>query len=550
MAPYRMGPEEKAAIEQLLSGVRSVEDNLADEFEALLGLYPDSPAVLGHAAWNQARRGNHTRALELYDRILSVCPHMVEARWRRGDRLVNLGRLDDALAAYRDAQAADPGCEDALMGIRYVLYLQRSGGAAAAQPVAVTPPPLSHTQRANETLNKNEYAEGRLRLKSLPHALQLESTTKCNFACLTCSKGYDPYYAEDLASPVLAVVRRDLMPVNTHLSITGFGEPTLAGNFDEILDMGLRNGSRVQFVTNLALLDFRRLERLTSHPVEVIISIDGATPETFDTIRAGGSFALTLEKLAMIRKLRDIRLSHFVSHFSFHFVALRRNVHELPDVVRLAHRYGIEHVGVLDYIDNGNEFDRESLRHDPALAARWYAEARRVATQLGVPLRLPPGHEPRPVGDGQTPRRTWRLFSAPGRIPAKCWSPWSEPYIDTSGTVRPCCMSSHALGHLSRAPFASIWNGWRYRLLRWRIHSPLPPVYCRACSHPFGINAGNASAAMAREGLLVKAWYFLEWRAIGWARRFASLIRRPSPPPAPNYFRGKPLKPGAPKTRP
>jgi MoaA/NifB/PqqE/SkfB family radical SAM enzyme len=217
------------------------------------------------------------------------------------------------------------------MGVRYVLYLQRSGGTPAPVAVAASPPPTER-QRANEELNKAEYAAGRLRLRSLPTALQLESTTKCNFACLTCSKGYDPYYAEDLSASVLEVVRRDLMPVNTHLSITGFGEPTLAGNFDEILEMGLRNGSVVQFVTNLSLLDFGRLERLTAHPVEIIISIDGATPGTFETVRAGGSLALTLEKLAMIRKLRDIRLSHFLSHFSFHFVALRRNVHELPDV--------------------------------------------------------------------------------------------------------------------------------------------------------------------------------------------------------------------------
>ncbi|GAB4325232.1 MAG: hypothetical protein Kow0059_21170 [Candidatus Sumerlaeia bacterium] len=556
-----------AELDALLERIRSGRTTGAAELQALLARAPDSLEIMGHLHWALAHEGRHEEAIAVCERYRALAPDNIEMRWRIADRLVNLERLDEALAAYRAILDEHPDCLDAKMGVRYVLYRQRvqarsDGDAlAGAHPPAPAPPtaspyvprlpPLTDRQRRNRELNLREFALGRLRLRSMPHRLYLECTTRCNFWCQTCSKGYGPYFAEDLRPAILDAVRRELLPVNTHLSITGFGEPTLAPDFDAILQMALENGSLTHFVTNASLLNFERLERLTRCPVNIVLSCDGASRETFEAIRAGADFDLFLDKLAMIKKLRDIHLSHVFSGFSFNFVAIRRNIAELPDVVRLARRFDITHVNVTDYALNDNAFDAQSLRFDAERANHFMRQAARVARELGVTLVLPPEFSPeaRHPGTGAglaaKIRTAGRLWPERRRFPQRCSSPWTEPYIQTNGVVVPCCSSRQFLGDLRRRPFAAVWNGWRYRLLRWRIDSPLPPIQCRLCYLPWGINAGNAGNVMAREGLMVKAWYWGEVRARraghslkDWWRR---TVRRERPP-APNYHRGRPLK--------
>jgi radical SAM protein with 4Fe4S-binding SPASM domain len=278
--------------------------------------------------------------------------------------------------------------------------------------------------------------------------------------------------------------------------------------------------------------------------VDIAISIDGATKETFEEIRTGSNFDLVLEKLAMIRKLRDLHVSEFFSRFSFNFVALRRNIDELPDVVRLAHRFGIGHVHVADYAPNENEFDEESLRHEPTRANAALDEARAVAAELGVHLSTPMPYEETAAKSSRAKRRP--LFSARDRFAQKCNSPWREPYIHTDGRVSPCCASGQYLGNLNERSFAQIWNGWRYRLLRWRVHSPIPRHECRVCFVAWGINGGNAANAMAKEGLLVRAWYAGEARFKRFAKRVLAILRRArggkaAPGPEPNFYRGRPI---------
>ncbi|MBX7244012.1 MAG: SPASM domain-containing protein, partial [Candidatus Sumerlaeaceae bacterium] len=168
--------------------------------------------------------------------------------------------------------------------------------------------------------------------------------------------------------------------------------------------------------------------------------------------------------------------------------------------------------------------------------------------ELGVELHVPPPYHlelPAPPAATMWDKigRITRLISIPDRFPQKCSSPWKEPYVHTNGQITPCCSSNQYLGDLKKDSFAAIWNGWRYKLLRLRIHSPIPPPACRKCFVCWGINAGNAGNVMAREGLLVKLWYFFEYR-------FESLIltlqRRlgkipSSPAGEPNFYRGRPM---------
>lgn len=536
---------ERRELSELLGRIQSGATDGIAELKDLARRFPASPEILGHLSWALAHAGQFEQSIDACRRYLEIEPANVEIKWRIGDRLVNLGRLDDALAQYRSVLEQQPDSVDAKMGVRYVLYRQKKGDAAIQARHSVERRSATERQTANKKHNEDEFRQQSLRLESLPPSLYLESTTKCNFYCKTCSKGYDPYHAEDLRADIRGKVAREVMPTNVRISITGFGEPTLSKDFDDILSMGLENGSIVHFVTNASLLNFERIEKLTRCPVEITISFDGARKETFEEIRAGADFDLILDKLAMVKKLRDIHLSSFFSIFSFNFVALQKNIDELAEVVRIAHSFGIDRVSVADYAFNFNEFDEESLRYDPDHANRCLKEAANVAAELGVRLDLPPPYEPAPHAHradsllGKV-AAAGRLLPEANRFPRQCSSPWTEPYIHTDGLVSPCCASRQYLGDLRKQRFTDIWNGWRYRLLRWRIHSATPPLPCRKCFLPWGINGGNAGNVMAKEGLLVKAFYWLELRLSRLAERASRILRNP-PEQTPNYRQGRPI---------
>lgn len=551
-----MKPEVRQKLTALTQRMHLVQTDGVAELRALLAEQGEHFELLGHLAGALAYAGDDEGSVRLYDRLLELDPNCLEARWRRADRLVALGRLDDAKAEYEEALRRDPTCDDARFGIRYIQNLRQKKRDAPWRS-ARQRGTLSDLQRTNADLNDREYAAGSLTLSSLPTHLYLESTLKCNFACQMCSKGYEPYFAEDLQQDIYEKVRREVIPTNVHLSITGFGEPTMASNFTELLEMGLDNGSFVFFVTNGSLLNFERIERLTQCPVSIIISIDGATKETFEKVRPNSNFDLIMEKLAMIRKLRDIAMSHFVSRITIHFVALRMNIADLPGVVAIAAKYRIGYVKVLDYAFNYNGFDEQSLRFDPELGNRMFEEAERVARETGVELVLPPRYEaappPLPRDTLLTKiRRAGQILPQRSRFPQRCNSPWKEPYIHTDGRVTPCCTSNLYLGTLKKKGFAAIWNGWRYRWLRWRIDSVMPPPDCRNCFNDWGINAGNAANVMAREGLLVKALYWLEWHVTSKSRRLwlaaRRLVGKPLELPSANFLRGKPMKENRPSS--
>jgi len=541
--------KEKARLEKILDDMAKGKSDGIAEFESLLDEYPDSLEVMGHLAWALANGGRHEDALEIYRRYQNLAPDNYEITWRMGDRLVNLGRLEDALEHYEKVLSLHPDCPDARMGKRYVEYLARKYGKNVIPPHIPKKPEPNEIQSRNQEIFEGEYRKGKIRLECLPMKVNLASTLKCNFRCQSCAKGYAPYFAEDLQEEVLEKVDRQLMPSCQVVNLTGFGEPTLASNFDRMLEVSGKHNAAVEFVSNGSLLNFPRLESLTRRRVSIAISLDGSTRETFEAIRPGGNFEAILDKLAMIKKLRDIHLSEFYSRFEINFLALIDNIPELPEVVRMASRFGFNCINVLDYIPQGTAYDRKSLVYHPEEGNRWLAEGERAAGELGIRMIRPADYsETPPPSPKSSPldklRRVRRLFPEKNRFPQKCKSAWSETYIHTDGTVCACCVSLYPLGNLKKKSFRKIWNGWRYRLFRWRLNSPIPHLDCRRCQIWWGINASNPANIMAREGLFLKVFYFGERAVYALGRRLEKIHNklRGIRPPEPNYEGGRPIK--------
>lgn len=215
------------------------------------------------------------------------------------------------------------------------------------------------------------------------------------------------------------------------------------------------------------------------------VSLDGATAETYERIRVRAHFDRVVGNLERLLNLRGQRGSSH-PYVRLIMVIMRQNLHELPDLVRLAHHWSAESLFVQHLCHDFGETslperylpmrdfvrDETLLNEDPQRIERYFGEARALANELGVNLRLP---------------RTRLRLHAPGTPgPQRCNWPWQSAYLSYQGHAMPCCMIStpdrYTLGRLAEQDFPAIWNGAAYQQFREQLDSDDPPEVCRSCS--------------------------------------------------------------------
>jgi MoaA/NifB/PqqE/SkfB family radical SAM enzyme len=326
----------------------------------------------------------------------------------------------------------------------------------------------------------------------LPRELQVEVTAACNLRCHMCLVRYRPPVNRVTGSLGFDRFREivDAVPDLEKLTLQGLGEPLLAPDLLRMIGHATARGVRTGFNTNATLLTRAMAERLVDAGLEwLCISLDGARPETYESIRDGAHFG-TVER--HVRELVEVmrRRGATRPELSIVMVAMRRNVAELPDVVARAAEWGVPTVRVQslshsfsdtesagDYVEIQNFTAREALWSDTdPEVSRIFDAARRRASELGVRLRLPELAE-RPAS---------RTDGTPG-----CAWPWTSAYVRRDGLVQPCCMlmgdDRGILGDAAQDGFAAVWRSAPYEAFRAALKTATPPEVCAGCSMYRGV---------------------------------------------------------------
>jgi radical SAM protein with 4Fe4S-binding SPASM domain len=278
----------------------------------------------------------------------------------------------------------------------------------------------------------------------------------------------------------------DEMPDLEELHLQGLGEPMMHPRFFDMVEYAAARGIQVSTNSNLTLLAPWRAERCVASGLErAHVSIDGATAATYERIRVRSSLAKVLRNLDALLAARD-RAGAVLPHLRMVTVVMRQNLHELPALVELAHRYRFEGVWVQHLCHDFGESSLPShyrpmrdfvqaetlLGEDSARVARWFGEARIVAEQLGVELRLP-SIEPTAFAPG-----------TPG--PARCDWPWHGAYVSYQGYAMPCCMIATPdrmnFGNVAERGLPAVWSSVAYEAFRDQLASDTPPEICRSCA--------------------------------------------------------------------
>jgi radical SAM protein with 4Fe4S-binding SPASM domain len=321
----------------------------------------------------------------------------------------------------------------------------------------------------------------------LPAELQVEITSACNLRCTMCLVSYRPPVNKlaGAMTPELFATILDGVPTLRRLTMQGLGEPLLSPYLVDQVRQAKRRGLTVGFNSNATLLTRRRADELVALGLDWLhVSLDGAAAATYESIRDGAHFDTVVTNLAgLVTAKRAARSA--TPWVRVVFVAMRRNVAELPGLVRLLAGIGVNELRVQnlshDFSDTDPAGRYAGIRDFAAAEGLWtspdsataadaaFTAAQRAADEHGLTLRLPrlSGREPEPGRPG-------------------CTWPWDSVYITSQGVVQPCCMvmgdDRVALGRLGEQSFAEIWHSPGYRDFRRRLATADPPEVCQGCA--------------------------------------------------------------------
>ena len=162
---------------------------------------------------------------------------------------------------------------------------------------------------------------------------------------------------------------------------------------------------------------------------------------------------------------------------------LRENLAELPDVIDLAARLGVDEVYVQRLVFWGEGLatpDQSIFGHVLAEAEGIIAEAERRAERHGLSFRGADALSPRASLLERPPQaEPWRACSRPLRL----------AYVTAQGTALPCCIAPFTdapfdtirLGNYLQDGVAGVWHGAAYERFREQLYSSEPPPSCRNC---------------------------------------------------------------------
>jgi len=412
-----------------------------------------------------------------------------------------------------------------------------------SRPVAASAPVAS---LSNWDLNQQELRTLPEVLRSRPILLYAESTSKCNLHCFMCRLSFPETTRRVRRHMTLDTFARlePFLEPGSRLSLFGLGEPLLNPDFVEMLRIAKGRGAFVGLNSNAMLLTERIARAMVDLEQDLlVVSFSGGAPETYEKVITGASYDRVLANLRRLNDLKRERtgigrpLEQVKPLLQLQFTAMRSNIRELPDFVRLAVELHCSGAVVMPLTLVDPSLAEESLL-DPGVRPRVeeaFDGARRVAESAGYPfdLHLPTAEllrawqkalsrEPsgiryqvsgtRERGDAEMRGRgdagkgdaehssLITHHSEPGTQwpePAAhdsslmthhsslglgiCHEPWQTFYLRDDGTVNTCCYSNRVLGDLRLQTALEVWNGEPYRRFRARMRSDNKPAECRVC---------------------------------------------------------------------
>lgn len=332
----------------------------------------------------------------------------------------------------------------------------------------------------------------------------VEVTNKCNLTCSTCMRNvWDVSYGQMSEATFEGLISGlEALPDKPEIFLGGYGEPLSHPDILHMIERAKQNGHRVSLISNGILFTKEVIRQLIELNLDMLwVSLDGGSPECYTDVRLGDALPTVLANLTELRaqKYQKFGGSSWSGYpkLGIAFVAMRRNIHDLSQVIRLGTRLGAVEFSVSNVLAHNTELLHENL-YDQSLDLVAGLESRPLIHMPWMDLRPDTMHSLALILKDLN-RMEW-TGSTLNRNTGQC------PFIERGslavrwdGRVSPCLpllythdhflgerqrrSREYFVGHAGENTLPEIWNDSKYQELRKRLQDFdfSPCAFCNSC---------------------------------------------------------------------
>ena len=291
-----------------------------------------------------------------------------------------------------------------------------------------------------------QYRRRSLTAVGSPYRYYIEPTNACNLRCPFCF-GWQERSRRSWGTMPLETFKSivdQIAPYTYWVDLYNRGEPLLHPEICEMISYAHQKGIGTKISTNLNKLEPGTAEKLVTSGLDyLVVSIDGATQESYSSYRAGGNLETLLNNLRAITH-EKARLKSATPKITVRTIIMRQNEHELDKIKQTALEIGADNVIFVPMIvDIESDSANEWLPCNPKYSMYDYDKRR---NKLAYDLKA-------------------------------CSELWQRCTINWDARVFPCCFSDgdgEELGNLLESELSTIWNSIEYKASRATFSTACP----------------------------------------------------------------------------
>jgi len=329
----------------------------------------------------------------------------------------------------------------------------------------------------------------------------IEPTVACNLDCITCFRNEWEQPVGQMSDETFASILDGLKALDPIPSVYfgGIGEPLNHPSTPTWVAQAKALGSKVELISNGTTLTEEISRQLIEAGLDLLwVSIDGASPQTFADIRLGANLPQVVENMRRFSRMRPAD-HHPKPEIGVAFLAMKRNISDLPEVIRLGKSFKATHFSVSNIQPATAGMQEEAL----------YAQSMHNIAYLQAP-HLPLLRLPRMDFDESTRKALFEAFNSQLNIEfaGNNWSGASDTckFVESgttsvawNGDVSPCwplmhthtsflhgkprMSGKHVIGNVADRPLGDLWLDAGYMAYRERLHNFAfaPCSFCGGC---------------------------------------------------------------------
>ena len=329
----------------------------------------------------------------------------------------------------------------------------------------------------------------------------IEPTNRCNITCVTCMRNIWDEPLGKMSRATFEHILDGLQQITPRPRVFfgGIGEPLFHTKTLEMIERVRAIGAPVEIITNAILLNAERSKRLIDAGIETLwVSIDGAKPESYEDVRLGAELPRVLDNVQTFRSLRHHSFRP-MPEIGINFVAMKRNIHDLPDVLKIAASIGARRFMVSNVLPYDREMNQETLYNDALINIAYLPS--KWLPRLSIPKMdlndLTRDSFFRAITSGWNVTFAGNNFGGANDVCNFIES--GAMAIGWDGSVAPCIpllhthstylrkrerlLKRHVIGKVGEKSLLDLWNDPGYVAYRERVHSFAfaPCSFCGGC---------------------------------------------------------------------